>query len=144
MNKRELRDAFGEWLHLYIWDWFATFTFNRAQSLDTAWHAFRNYINKVKPDANHFTVLEGEKNTLHVHSLLGNMGGLEKDIIEASWKQKHGIAQVLPYDKERGARYYMTKSINSDKVDWDIDIKNKNLIVPPKPKIVIPDLMEDL
>jgi hypothetical protein len=134
----------GEWLNPDVWEWFITLTFHRAQSLDTGKHAFYNYLKKLKPDANHFTVLEGVGNGLHVHSILGNMGGVDMATIEAEWKKKHGIAQVLKYDKNLGARYYMTKSINSEKVHWDIEINNKDLITKTGVNIFIPKLLEDL
>lgn len=149
MEIRKLRDAFGEWLNRYDWEWFITLTFKRPQSLDSSKSSFYGYLRRLKSGANHFTVFEGEKSTLHVHSLLGNTEIKAKKVVEDKWEKKYGIAHVAEYDKGKGARYYMTKSINSPNVFWDIDINDKKeddtkLIVRKNPKIYVPGIMEDL
>jgi len=124
MENRKLIYAFGEWLNEYIWNHFATFTFGKVQSVDTARYIFRCFMANLKKAANYFRVIEFEKNSVHIHSLLGKTDDIPASVIEDAWKKEHGIAQVLPYDANLGAAYYITKYVNSDKINWDFKLKN--------------------
>ena len=144
MNMREVRDAFGDWLSQYKWNSFATLTFKRTQSLDTAKKSFRNFIERIKKGASYFVVLEEAGNNLHLHALLGNMDDVKEDRVKEEWKSRHGIAQVNKYDAKLGARYYITKSINSDRIDWDFKLKNAKKAEKPIDSLVKSPLLEDL
>jgi len=145
MTARLLRDSFGEWLHKYEWDWFITLTFRNKQSLETAKHSFIRFIRGLKSDGNYFMVIEDghTKHNVHIHALLGNMGNISMQQILLDWKNKNGIAQVGKYDEQLGARYYITKCINNDKIDWDIEIKENKLRKEPE-KDPFSDVLEDL
>ena len=128
MDKREYREAWGKWLGEYYWDFFITLTFKARQTIHAAKKKASNFLKKLNKESSYFIVVEQDasRQSAHVHMLLGKAGGLSKKSIEKAWKAKYGIVQVLPYDIDLGANYYVTKSVDTDKADWDMEIK-KNM-----------------
>ncbi len=138
MDKREYREAWGKWLGEYYWDFFITFTFKVRQTIYAAKKKARNFLQELNKESAYFLVVEQDtsKQNVHVHILLSKVGSLSKESIEKSWKAKYGIAQVLPYDIDLGANYYVTKSIHTDKADWDMVLKdNMKTVKEAKEKI---------
>ena len=126
MNKREYREAWGKWLGEYFWDFFITLTFKARQTIYAAKKKARNFLKKLDKESSYFIVVEQDasRQSAHVHILLSKAGSLSKESIEKEWKAKYGIVQVLPYDIDLGANYYVTKSVDTGRADWDMEIKN--------------------
>ena len=47
----------------------------------------------------------------HFHLLMGNLDGVRRDKWWQVWFTWYGRNRVLPYDKEKGAGYYLTKYV---------------------------------
>ena len=107
------------------WEWYATFTFrdphdprfpnwtqigwkcagNALRSFNTALVMELNYTNPV-------WVAVGEtqqRGTPHWHLLVANVADQRRMSWLDWWFERYGIARVLPYDRELGARYYLGK-----------------------------------
>lgn len=120
---RELRDAFGEMLNRYKWSVFLTLSSKRTLSLEAAKRMAIRKIRSLTRDVSYFVVAEGTMwETHHVHVLMGNIDETHLLEIYKKWKKEYGRIWPLSYDPARGAQYYMTKYITSDRMDWDIDI----------------------
>lgn len=130
----EIRQATGEWLNKLPWDWFFTGTFKEAVCDFTAVNRFKRWVRCIaeeetaKPTC--FYALEygkGLRETPHVHALIQlNKGGLfeiRRDTYWKLWFDINGRNQIKPYDKGRGAGYYLTKYIGKECFGtgrWDI------------------------
>lgn len=125
MGRREYREAWGSWLGKYYWDFFITLTFKAKQTISGAKQKAHSFLKKLNKKSAFFLVVEQDasRQNVHIHVLLTQAGNLSKESIEKSWRSKHGIAQVLPYDIDLGANYYITKLLDTDKADWDMELK---------------------
>lgn len=120
-SKKDLANEFGEWLNRYKWDWWATWTFRQDKSPYGARKSFLRFIRGIKKDATYFLAIEWHKyrHSVHCHSLVGNVEGIRRLSVMDKWYKEFGIARILPYQKNLGARYYLSKYIVKELADWD-------------------------
>lgn len=126
-QKQNLSSAFGDWLNKYSWDWWATFTFKKDKSPYGAKKAFLRFVKDIKKDVYFFLVIEWHKwrGSVHCHSLIGNVSGIRRLTIMDKWYDIYGIARILPYNKNLGARYYLSKYLIKEMADWDFYLPKK-------------------
>ncbi|MDD3274707.1 MAG: hypothetical protein PHN16_03005 [Candidatus Omnitrophica bacterium] len=81
---------------------------------------FERFVSlKLGEGASYFVAAESRK-FLHLHSLVGNVGGFNRFVFMKAWEERYGFARCFPYDNTLGAAYYLAKEINSDRFEWDI------------------------
>lgn len=127
-NRKEISRAFGDWLNRYKWDWWATFTFRRDIGPAGAKKSLTRFLSQQKRGATWFQALEWHRyrDSVHIHSLVGNVSDLRRLSVMDEWFKKYGIARIWPYQEEKGARYYLSKYIIKELADWDFKIDNQN------------------
>jgi hypothetical protein len=117
-QEKATKDKFGSFLHEYEWNWFGTFSFRKSVSSQTASRLFDDYLNTC-PRCYSFFALEKstgpmdqfQEGRVHIHALIGNASDLK---MKDDWM--HGWFDVKPYDSEKAAVWYVTKSKD---LEWD-------------------------
>ena len=126
-----INQAFGEWVDTMAdWEWYATFTFRDPQDsrfptwTKVGWKAAHNALNKLNSAL--ITELDyqnptwvacmelQERGVPHWHALFANTGEQRRMNWVDWWYERYGIARVLPYDQELGARYYLGKYLTKE------------------------------
>ena len=123
----DVKAAWGRFLTgLDQWDWFVTLTFrdppencrgwNRA-GFATAKRAWREFCDLVGSDR-WVRVFELQRRGVpHVHALVAGVGGLRRDEVWGECFRRWGISRILPYDRRRGAGWYLAKYVVKEIVD---------------------------
>lgn len=115
-----LRLAWVDLLNRYDWDWFATLTFRDLPKTYTAINRTKKWLTAIKKQEkrsiSYFMCMEWTKvqNRPHTHLLIGNLEGVRRDRWWFTWFTWYGRARILPYNKELGAGYYLTKYVVKD------------------------------
>ncbi len=119
-NKERMTHDMGDWLNPYPWEWFVTLTFGMDRvSPDRAKKLFEQFTQASGTNVIYFMVIEWHKfrDNVHIHALLGNVEN------EPDWG--YGISRVLRYNPKLGARFYLSKFISSEMVEWDFSLIKK-------------------
>jgi hypothetical protein len=128
----ELKQAWGEWLgELCDWDWFVTMTLKNPKGIPTwdkpgfasAKRAWGEFTKKSRPALGELKwvrmfEIQPWRGVPHVHALVGNTDPSVRrmDLVDWAW-ERWGIARVLEYDHELGARFYLTKYVTKQIAD---------------------------
>lgn len=141
----ELKQAWGDFLEevgcgLAGWDWYCTLTFRdpgeKQRRKAPYWtkpgwayahQALRRFsttllhdrFDAVKEQPYWIALMEMQKwrGVPHWHLLMGNCGDLRRLDWMDWWWQGFGIARILPYRAELGARFYLGKYLTKDIAD---------------------------
>lgn len=127
-KRRELIEAYWEFLAHFCWQWFVTLTFRGYAGSSRAKRLFDKWMHELQvkaggPEFRWFRVMEkGEtKRNIHFHVLIG---GLAKATEQARWAHRWnalaGDARIDAYDPERHAIFYMLKELELDQ-DFDFE-----------------------
>jgi hypothetical protein len=134
LSRENLKDVFGKWIDgLAGWDWYATLTFRDPCDprfpgwTRTGWVAAHNALRKFN------AALVGEldyvnplwvacmelqqRGVPHWHMLVGAVGDERRMKWVDWWYEHYGIARILPYQEELGARYYLGKYLTKSLSD---------------------------
>lgn len=123
----DLTCTWGEWLSTWPWDWWATLTFRDEYSPNAADRAFLRWARWLRTDSPSLGYFVGHElgrigGRLHLHALIG---GLQPQVYRtAAWKRwhdRHGRAEILPYDPDRGASHYISKYVAKDFARYGIE-----------------------
>ena len=112
-----LRLAWVDLLNRYNWDWFTTLTFRDLPKSFTAVNRVKRWLTAIQKDEKraigYFMATEWFKTRRcpHFHLLMGNLEGVRRDKWWRVWFTWYGRNRILPYDKEKGAGYYLTKYV---------------------------------
>jgi hypothetical protein len=116
LNPQNIREAFVDWLNDYDWDWYVTLTFRNdigeyyARENFQRFHKEIRHRNGYRPEFVRVTEYQ-QRGVPHYHSLMLNVGGLRRmDMVDWCYNQ-FGISRIFPYDRDRGASYYLGKYI---------------------------------
>lgn len=115
--KERMVHDMGNWLNPYPWQWFVTLTFAIDKiSPDRAKKLFEQFVQASGTNVIYFMVIEWHRfrDNVHLHVLLGNV---EKEL---NWE--YGIFRALRYNQKLGARFYLSKFISSEMVEWDFKL----------------------
>ena len=117
-HRPDLRADYGAWLGRFPWDWYGTFTFaddiypdRGAQRYITWAEALQLEVDQVMT---HARALEFQKRgVVHFHALIWNV---KRRTMRKEWERKWeeiggGFAAIYPYDRSRGAIYYLGKYV---------------------------------
>jgi hypothetical protein len=118
-----LQREWGDFLRYRDWDWFVTLTFPDRVHPEQGNRRWRAWIHSL--EQSEFRTLHGQlliwirateiqsRGVLHYHALLANVPGIPPFVAMRLWEQiSSGFARVLPYDRRRGACYYIAKCAN--------------------------------
>ncbi len=129
--------VWGDWIgDLAKWDWFATMTFRdpseddqkagwsrigtgyASRALETWSEALQTACFESK-QPRWVACMEYQKNrgVPHWHSFVSNTGDQRRMDWVDWWYREYGIARVLPYKQELGARYYLSKYVTKELAD---------------------------
>ena len=127
-----LRDAWAEWLDLLDkklgWDWYVTLTFandrKAPEAADKAYRLFIHKLNRAVYGVRYTRRGEGVwwvratehhryRDVIHYHALIGGVFNVRRLTWMDVWSNEmgEGWARIQPYDRRRGARYYLAKYI---------------------------------
>lgn len=73
------------------------------------------------------------RDVVHFHALMKGFGTLERMRVKHYWDKHYGIARVMPYDAQLGARFYVAKYIlkeNSRRGDWALEVGGQKTLWP--------------
>lgn len=115
---REVR-GWAQYLDRYSWDAFASLTFAQPRSPDGARRQFERWIRRVEQRVQDrvdwFLVVESSPaGVVHVHALCGARSRPDAREFQEAWT--FGRAEVEAYDPGRGARFYLSRKIPTERV----------------------------
>lgn len=65
----------------------------------------------------------GEEKERHIHALLQISPVVTCDALRSQWRA--GISHIQKFDPDKPGIYYLTKTLNRDDAEFDLDIANK-------------------
>ncbi len=111
---------FGVWLSEFEWDYFGTFTFERARKssgIDPVkrWWG-RMAANSPSVGGRAFIAEEFDrgKERIHVHALLHSDPTAHQHRLFGSWRKHWGRERILKFDPSKGASFYCAKYLMKD------------------------------
>lgn len=109
------RNGHAEWIRRFHWSHFLTLTFAAEVSQSSAAWEFRRFVRRLEQRAQQgiywFMASEvGAKGRVHLHALLGDADPLSPAELTNAWRGR-GRVNVSSYDPERGAAFYIVKSL---------------------------------
>jgi hypothetical protein len=122
-ERTRLRRAWGDFVAESDWDHVVTLTTECPRSSSWLSREFeRRYVRRleksVQGPVRWFRVAEEHgSGQLHLHALLWGTTALDPDCLRNAWP--HGRLHVERFDPRRGAAYYFTKTMGSDRDDYD-------------------------
>lgn len=129
-----IQDSFGKWLDgMGEWQWYATLTFRDPSDprfpnwsrvgWKSAQNALENFNSALVDDLNYqnpvwVACMELQRRGVpHWHMLVGGVGEARRMRWVDWWWSHYGIARILPYMRELGARYYLGKYLVKEVAD---------------------------
>lgn len=125
-TRGQLRDAWGEFLSGFPWDWFVTLTFREEVSSFRAHRLFTYFVRALEKAAGipifWFRVDEigSRLGRFHIHALIGNVAHLRRMTWVDWWDRIAGYARILPFSAKCGAAYYCGKYMTKQSADWEL------------------------
>lgn len=112
----------GEWLGRYEWTLYGTFTFRRDMRTDSALKTVKRFIISLDSNARFVLAVRHYQyaGKPHIHSLIRGLEGCDCFYLVNIWYKKHGIARIFPYDKTKGASYYLAKNAEGNWGELDV------------------------
>jgi hypothetical protein len=124
ISKRELIDAYGDWLGEWTWDLFGSLTFPGYPSVTKAERVFSKWIGDIEKLAGtrkfrYVQVLErgADGENVHFHVLIGGLKPSARRMPlkwAGRWQQIAGYAVIQRFDPDRGGIYYLLKTLVPD------------------------------
>ena len=130
ISKHELALNWREFLNKEQWDLFVTITFRKRKLVTGAVKAFKHFFKYVNTFAEPlfkkfiqcFVVFEKEdsRGGVHIHTFIKGINPFHTNKLEKNLKNIFGQSNVVPYDPNRGASFYLAKKVNtSNSVHYD-------------------------
>lgn len=119
------------------WDWFATLTFRDRSEAEVArgWtkvgmgyskracDAFLRNVGDSRGLHGHYWFrareFQKDRGVPHFHLLVGGVKDLRRDEAWEWWFKRYGFARILPYEAEKGARFYLCKYVTKELGDFE-------------------------
>lgn len=115
-----LKESWSTFLNKFCWDWWVTLTFRDKQTTKSAnrkWNKWLRGLEKELDDqVGYFRVTEVGRvaNRLHFHALMLNLRGVRRLSWMDEWDLIAGYARIFPYEKTKGANYYLCKYVTKE------------------------------
>ena len=122
----EVRDAFGDWLATFPWEYFITVTFREPRQPHHALSTVREVGKLIRRHASGSLFLGTElhhSRTLHVHGLLETAGRPNEFLASVLWRQlfdRFGRSQVRPVLSREAVSNYVSKYVTKRLTEWDM------------------------
>jgi hypothetical protein len=139
ITRRELIEAYADWLKTWTWDCFATLTFPGYPSATKAGRVFDEWIAQMEKlggtkKFRYVRVLERGRggDNIHFHVLIGGLKPSARRFPfkwAARWQEVAGHAVIQRFDPDNGGVYYLLKSLLPDG-DFAIDLHFNRDAVP--------------
>jgi len=116
-SQRQLREAWGQFLSQFPWDWFVNLTFRGEVPTFRAYRIVDRFLLDLEAAAgvpiHWFRADEygARLGKFHMHLLIGNVAHLRRLYWMDAWNRRAGYARILPFDDRRGAAFYVAKYI---------------------------------
>jgi len=112
----------GDWLGRFEWSLYGTFSFRRCMRSDSALKAVRRFITSLDSSARFVLAVRQyqDADKPHIHGLIRGLEGCNCFYLANRWYKGYGIARVFPYDKTRGASYYLAKNAYGNWGELDV------------------------
>ena len=120
-----LRKGWADFLNDFEWDWFGSLTFKEPQSPEGAARRFAGWVRRLEQRSrgavHWFHVIEATtRDFAHIHCLATTRRPISVADIRTAWAGD-GYADIVRYDPQRGARYYLVKAAGTSRfLDWDV------------------------
>jgi len=130
ITKARIRQEWTIFLNSFNWDWFATLTFKNPPKTYTAINQVKRWLRALqreeKRKIGYYLCMELTKAGVpHFHLLMGNLQGVRRDKWWKKWFERCGRARILPFEKNKGAGYYLTKYVLKDEYTsaglWEVE-----------------------
>lgn len=125
-ERRQVAEAWGDWVSDVNWDHFTTLTFTNPTSPETAKRHFLRWTRHLEQRSgqpvNYLCVTErGGGGMVHILALVHGTSGFSNDSLKRLWPM--GRVEIRGFDAKQGGSYYVTKSLGGDVADYDITIR---------------------
>jgi hypothetical protein len=123
-NRRQLREAWGQFLGQFPWDWFVNLTFRGEVPTFRAYRIVDRFLRDLEVAAgvpiHWFRADEygARLGRFHMHLLIGNIAHLRRLYWMDEWNRRAGYARILPFDGSKGAVFYVAKYITKQGGDF--------------------------
>lgn len=127
-RRHDQRQAIGNWIGSYDWDWYATFTFRYDVTPEVAMQRVIEFLERWDCNVEYFIVAEWHRfrQCAHVHCLIKGLKLVRSIFLMSLWKRrKYGNALIKAYHDGLGANYYVTKFVMSSYADWTFRMNPK-------------------
>jgi len=120
-----LREGWAQFLNDFEWDCFGSLTFKEPQSSEGAARRFAGWVRRLEQrsrgEVHWFYVIEATaRDFAHIHCLARTRRPISVVDMRTAWAGD-GYADIVRYDPQRGARYYLVKEAGTSRLlDWDI------------------------
>jgi hypothetical protein len=124
--KRQLAEAWGQFLSEFDWDWFVTLTFRDEIKSFSAHRYFERFARDIEKQAAQpiFWFRADEEGSrlgrFHIHALFGNVAHLRRLYWMDVWSERAGYARILEFQKMKGGAYYCAKYVTKELSDWEM------------------------
>lgn len=125
-SRRQLREAWGQFLSQFPWDWFVNLTFRDEIQTFRAYRILERFLRDLEAAAEvpiyWFRADEygARLGRFHMHLLIGNTAHLRRLYWMDEWNRRAGYARILPFDGSKGAAFYIAKYITKQGGEWSI------------------------
>ena len=127
----KVREGYGTWLSKYPWQLWCTLTFRYAPSSASALRSYRRWLNRsgLWLGGLPYSFVGTEEGRLfgrvHLHALIGvgrcnDSLQIDREWLWSTWYQSYGRALILPYDRSKGASFYISKYITKELGDYEV------------------------
>ena len=125
-SRKEVRDAFGDWLGTFPWTYFLTVTFREPRQPNHALSTVRQVGKVVRRHSRGGLFLGTElhvSRTLHVHGLLDAPRGANLFLRYALWRSlfdAFGRSEVREVQSREAVSNYVSKYVTKGLTEWDM------------------------
>jgi len=125
-TKQEVRDAFGNWLATFPWDYFLTVTFQSPRQPHHAISTVRQVGKVIRRHSDGRLFLGTElhiNRTLHVHGLLATVKRPNLFLQQSLWSSlfnTFGRSEVRLVQSREAVSAYVSKYVTKGLTEWDM------------------------
>jgi hypothetical protein len=140
-TQRQLREAWGQFLSQFPWDWFVNLTFRDEVPTFRAYRIVGRFLRDLEANAGvpiHWFRSDeygARFGKFHMHLLVGNVAHPRRLYWMDEWNRRAGYARILPFDDKRGAVFYVAKYITKQGGDWEM---SENFRLQTQPILPLP------
>lgn len=117
LDKHKVVEEWSEWLSKEEWDLFVTITFRQSKAVFIALKLFKRFFKYLNNITKGFFSKyikcwvyfekDEDRKGVHIHSLVKGIHPSMAVALEQECNKFFGQSKVVPYDAEKGARYYL-------------------------------------